>query len=76
MMDFRGMRIIVDDNLAKHDVVRRSWGERLLGRPWRPWVATKKVPRDEPPPYYEDRIAGVIYTTSRGYDALIKETKA
>lgn len=23
--------------------VRRTWRERLFSRPWRPWVATKKV---------------------------------
>ena len=25
------------------EVVRRSWRERLLSRPWNPWIATKTI---------------------------------
>lgn len=47
MNTFAGMRVIVQGP----STVRRSWRERLLSWPWRPWITEKVVkspigPRD------------------------------
>ncbi len=44
--DFAGIRIITDVNLVVQlgtREVERTWKERLLTRPWRPWQTTKKI---------------------------------
>lgn len=37
------MKIIPSQYISDYKTVRRSWGERLFTRPWRPLVATKQV---------------------------------
>ena len=36
--------------VTKETTVKRSWRERLLSRPWRPWKTTKIVVSQEPDP--------------------------
>lgn len=68
---FGGMRVVIDDTLTEFDLVRRTWRERLLTRPWRPWQAYRQVPK--PPRFF---VSGrTIYTTQRGYNALNNATK-
>lgn len=46
---------------AAHSLVtarRRSWTERLLSRPWRPWIAREAAPLDLEP-NYSDPVPGV-----------------
>lgn len=43
-----GYRIIEDSNLLKFTDVPRTWHERLLTWPWRPWKKTKRVSLPDP----------------------------
>jgi hypothetical protein len=38
---FAGLKINVQPSVI---TAKRSWGERILSWPWRPWVATVDVP--------------------------------
>ncbi len=40
-----GIKVFVNDKLTKQ--VRRTWRERLLTSPWRPWRKTKEVFSDQ-----------------------------
>src|SRR5690349_17553698 len=64
--DFAGMSVVVNEELAQTKTERRSWSERLLSRPWRPWRATKTVPGK--PVFYSDGRS--VYTCGRGADAI------
>lgn len=48
-MTLGGLAITVDPNLTEPKTVRRTWGERLFARPWRPFVQTKviRVPSEQ-----------------------------
>ncbi len=53
MLDIQGVRVIENANLViqnGHKYVRRSWKERLLSWPWKPWDDFKRVPNMEPDP--------------------------
>jgi hypothetical protein len=44
-------RVVLSDAMTYMDATHtapRSWRERLFSWPWRPWVATKPVPRFMP----------------------------
>lgn len=51
--EFSGYKVIEDVNLVnvEIDIIQRSWKERLLTLPWKPWVNTKvvekKIPKQE-----------------------------
>ena len=47
---FSGQRVVLTPMLTQiiSTIVQRTWRERLLTRPWRPWKATKVVSRVEP----------------------------
>lgn len=41
---WQGMRVILNQHLSQAGApvtVRRSWRDRLLSWPWRPWIATR-----------------------------------
>jgi hypothetical protein len=44
-LGFYGLQLFADPNLTDtvEQVAVRTWGERLFGRPWRPWRKTKVV---------------------------------
>ncbi len=53
MIDLAGMRIIESYHMVIPDgtkSARRSWRERLLTRPWRPWKSHKTVTNYKPDP--------------------------
>jgi hypothetical protein len=49
-LGFRGLEIIEDEKVGEPLSIQvpRSWRERLLSRPWRPWRRTKPVTIWEP----------------------------
>jgi hypothetical protein len=55
-------RIIQDSNLVKitTKTVERTWKERLLSWPWRPWKSTKAITIEEPDMDYYVIAQGVI----------------
>lgn len=38
-----GLRVIQSPSMARYWTARRTWKERLLTRPWRPWIAAKRT---------------------------------
>lgn len=48
---FQGLRVALNPQMVVPGdpvQIRRTWGERLLSWPWRPWVSTKWVPTFKP----------------------------
>ncbi len=46
LMTFAGLRVIESPYLEEDGepyTIRRTWRDRLLTRPWRPWVTTRTV---------------------------------
>lgn len=37
------MKVICDVNISDYESVARTWKERLLTLPWKPWVKTKSI---------------------------------
>ncbi len=53
-MHFQGMKVIESvwaTQPGEPKTVQRTWKERLLTWPWRPWITTKVVPTHIPAAY-------------------------
>ena len=52
MIELYGIRLVSSPLMIKqhNEVVKRSWKERLLSLPWKPWFKTKMVIHYDPDP--------------------------
>jgi hypothetical protein len=71
-MDYAGMNVIV--LRPTQVVVERSWSERLLSWPWRPWIKTRVVLSHVVPGDYAFNIGNDLFCSEEMYERLKAST--
>lgn len=68
---FSGMRVVVVPETVEVD---RTWRERLLTLPWRPWVRRKLVRNQFLPEGHAFQVGDTLYLTQDAWNTLKRET--
>ena len=63
-------KFIEDPRLVKIETVPRSWCERLISWPWRPWMTTRTVIRPDPTIHFD--ASSMTYI---GHPSMLRELR-